>query len=214
MRREGMRALLAGMAAVAALGAAGCGDVARTGKSPGYLVITQMAGASGAEPTKFGATVFSDVLTMVEQTVDGKQVKVPTVFSDPGRVSFRLELKDPGPVGSATTPSPLNQITVSRYRVRFVRTDGRNAQGTDVPYGFDGAATVTVGGGETTTMGFDLVRHQAKEEPPLKNLAANGGAQLISTIAEITFYGRDQAGNEVSVQGQMSVNFGDFGDPK
>ena len=42
----------------------------------------------------------------------------------------------------------------------------------------------------------------------------SGGAQnVISTIAEVTFYGRDQAGNEVSVTGSISVNFSDFGDP-
>jgi hypothetical protein len=36
---------------------------------------------------------------------------------------------------------------------------------------------------------------------------------LISTVAEITFYGRDLAGNEVSVTGFLQVNFGDFADP-
>ena len=39
-------------------------------------------------------------------------------------------------------------------------------------------------------------------------------ARTISTIAEVTFYGRDQAGNEVSATGMLSVNFGDFGDPQ
>ena len=45
-------------------------------------------------------------------------------------------------------------------------------------------------------------------------MANNGGAQLISTVAEITFYGKDQAGNDVVATGTMSVNFGDFGDPQ
>jgi len=35
---------------------------------------------------------------------------------------------------------------------------------------------------------------------------------FISTIAEITFYGHDQNGNEVSVTGRMDVQFGDFAD--
>ena len=39
-----------------------------------------------------------------------------------------------------------------------------------------------------------------------------GGQGFISTIAEITFYGRDQNGNEVSVTGRIDVQFGDFGD--
>jgi len=36
---------------------------------------------------------------------------------------------------------------------------------------------------------------------------------VISTIAQITLYGRDQAGNDVSVTGTMSVNFADWADP-
>ena len=111
-------------------------------------------------------------------------------------------------------PSSLNAITVTRYRVTFKRADGRNNPGVDVPYAFDGAATATVGGTTTVSLGFDLVRHQMKEEPPLRNLVNSGGANLISAIADITFYGRDQAGNDVEVTGSMTVNFGDFGDPR
>ncbi len=43
---------------------------------------------------------------------------------------------------------------------------------------------------------FDIVRHSSKSEPPLRNLVDNGGLQFIYTIAEITFFGRDQNGNE------------------
>ena len=41
-----------------------------------------------------------------------------------------------------------------------------------------------------------LVRAQAKLEAPLKALRGGGGAIVISTIAEITFYGTDQNGND------------------
>ena len=37
---------------------------------------------------------------------------------------------------------------------------------------------------------------------------------MISTIAEVTFYGHDQTGREVQVQGLTSVNFADWGDPE
>jgi len=37
---------------------------------------------------------------------------------------------------------------------------------------------------------------------------------MISTIAEVTFYGRDQAGNEVTANASLSVNFADFADPE
>ena len=60
---------------------------------------------------------------------------------------------------------------------------------------------------------FSLVRTQAKLEPPLIALRGLGGAIAIATLADVTFYGRDQTGNEVSVTGTISVNFADWADP-
>jgi len=200
---------------LAALFTTACGNVARSGRGPSYLIIEALEGASGADPGTFGTTVSSDVVTIVEQDINGTTVRVPTVYGDPGRVTFRLGLKDPGPAtGTATAPGPLNDVTVNRYRVAYKRADGRNTQGVDVPYAFDGAFTVTVRGTGSAEAGFDLVRIAAKVESPLVNLSRNGGAQFIGTIADITFYGRDQAGNEVSVTGSMSVSFADYGDPQ
>jgi hypothetical protein len=190
---------------IAVLAATSCGEVARTGQSPAFLIIDALDGASGADPNTFTTTVFSDVETVVED--------VPTRFNDVGRVSLRLALRNPGSPGSPTAPSTLNEITITRYRVNFRRSDGRNTPGVDVPHGFDGAFTVTVPAGGTVQSGFNLVRNQAKSEPPLKNLVGGGAQRFISTIAEITFYGRDQAGNEVSVTGTISVDFADFADP-
>ena len=45
---------------------------------------------------------------------------------------------------------------------------------------------------------------------PLVQLVANG--VIISTIADITFYGQDLVGNEISVKGSMLIDFGNFGD--
>jgi hypothetical protein len=61
------------------------------------------------------------------------------------------------------------------------------------------------------TAGFQIVRHSAKEEAPLKALRFNGS--IISTIATVTFYGQDQAGNEISAAGNIGIDFGDFADP-
>ena len=82
-----------------------------------------------------------------------------------------------------------------------------------MPYSFDGAATFTVPAGGQAQFAVELVRNQAKLESPLVNLRQGGAGIIISTIAEITFYGRDQVGNEVVATGQMTVNFGDFADP-
>lgn len=191
--------------AVLALVSVACGDVVREGTSSSYVVVTALEGASGADDQRFGGTLSSDVITLVE--VDG--VKVPTIFSDNARVDFQLVLKDPGTAGNPASPAPPNWVTFDRYRVRYVRTDGRNVPGVDVPYGFDGAFTITVA--DTARAGFTVVRLQAKGEAPLSALAATGN--IISTIAEITFYGRDQTGREVITTGRISINFGDYADP-
>lgn len=197
--------------AASALVTSACGEVARTGRAPALLQIVRLEGASGANDSQYGTVVFSDVITLVRQTPPGgTEIQVGKTFGDLGRVEFRIQPKDP----SITEPSPLNAITLSQYRVVFRRSDGRNTQGVDVPYAFDGAMTFTVPQSGSATGSFALVRHQAKSEPPLRNMAYNGGAQMISTVAEITFYGKDQAGNDVVASGMMSVNFGDFSDPQ
>jgi hypothetical protein len=197
----------------AALGTSACGEVARTGRSPAYLIIDRLEGANGAKPDEFSTFVPSDVLTLVRQTVDGREIRVPTIFLDPGRVTFRVGLKNPGVAGSPTQPTSMNAITVTRYRVVYKRTDGRNTQGVDVPYAFDGGMTVTVPESAVAVGFFELVRIMAKDEAPLRRLVNNGGVEFFSTIADITFFGRDQAGNEVSATGSINVTFADYGDP-
>ena len=125
---------------------------------------------------------------------------------------MHLALKDLGAPGGPAGPSQTNAVTLTRYRVDYRRADGRNVPGVDVPYGFDGAVTTTVTE-SPTTVGFTIVRGQAKSETPLKALAGGGGAKFISTIADVTFYGRDQAGNDVAVSGSISINFADWADP-
>lgn len=189
-----------GAVVLMAMAVASCGDLVRQGEGSSYLIIDNLTGANGADPSAFGNTVSSDVITVV----DG----VPTVFEDPGEVTLRLAMKDAGSANPAA-PTPNNHITVNRYRVRYIRADGRNVEGVDVPYAFDGGMTGTISGSSTLT--FTLVRIQAKREAPLAALAANGGA--ITAIAEVTFYGRDQTGRDTSVTGQISVTFANWGDP-
>jgi hypothetical protein len=80
-----------------------------------------------------------------------------------------------------------------------------------VPYAFDSAVTVTSSPASAGIAGFELVRHSAKTEAPLVALANN--LQFIYTIAKVTFYGKDHAGNDVTAEGQIGVTFGNFGDP-
>jgi hypothetical protein len=185
------------LAVVVVLGLASvsCGTTAREGTASSFLIIGSFEGASGADPGTFGGNLNSDVLP---------------VFNDLGRVQLLLGLKDPGLPGSVSAPSQANWITVERYHVRFIRSDGRNTEGVDVPYAFDSTVTATVSA--DTTIAFTLVRHQAKQEAPLSALAING--LVVSTIADVTFYGHDQTGRTVSVVGSIGVSFANFADPK
>jgi len=206
------RAAIGIVIGTAAFGSVSCGDVARTGRAPAFIIIENIQAARGNAPDRFFSFLLSDVQTLVDVTINGQTVRQPTFFNDPGRASFRLGLKNLGSPTSPLGPTTLNEITIYRYHVAFRRADGRNVQGVDVPYAFDGGMTVTIPRDGTAVHGFDLVRHQAKLEPPLRNLVGLGGAVLLSTIAEITFYGRDQAGNEVQATGTISVQFGDLAD--
>jgi hypothetical protein len=201
--------------ALAAIGIAvsfaGCGDLVTQGRSPSQLVILSLAAAPGANPDDLGGNLLSDVITNVQQTVNGAQVSSPTIFNDVGSVNFGLVLKDPGSDPAApAAPGPLNVVTITRYRVVYRRADGRNTPGVDVPFPLDSAVTVTVTA-EGASTGFEIVRSAAKLEAPLRALKDN--PETISTIAEVTFYGQDQAGNDLSATGMIGINFANFADP-
>jgi hypothetical protein len=182
--------------------AAGCG-VSEQGQTSSLARITLLEAASGAKPDGFGGTLLSDVTTMVKGQA--------TIFNDSGRVTLAVSLKDTGAPGAPNTPSPLNSVTFTHYRVVYRRTDGRNVEGVDVPFAFDSGLTFTVPPDGTAQMGFEIVRHTAKEEAPLRALQASGA--IINTVTDVTFYGKDQGGKSVQVTGSIGINFGDFGDP-
>ena len=191
-------------AAALVLASASCGTLTRQGTSPAMLVISELVAAAGATPTEFGATLFSDVQTVVDD--------VPTVYADNGRVTLAVQLKDPGSPASPAEPSANNSITIERYHVKYVRADGHNVQGVDVPYEFDSGMSFTVSGATSMSETFELVRHIAKKEAPLG--ALTNSPVIINTIAEVTFYGHDQTGRSVSTMGKIGIEFGNFGDPK
>lgn len=197
--------LLVGAACLAATGCGG--ELLRTGRSPVYLTVSSVALTNGATDDS-GANLLSDVQTLVDMNINGETVKVPTVFDDIATVTLRVTAKNP-----SIEPTDINAVTITRYRITFRRADGRNTPGVDVPYGWDGAIALTIPSGNTGDAVFEIVRHSSKEEPPLRNLIANGGQQFIYTIAEITFFGHDQNGNEVSASANVDIAFSDFGDP-
>lgn len=199
-----------GIVALAAA-ATSCGDVVRTGRSPAYLVIDALNGIQGkATAGTPASTLISDVITNITSPAPcTPTAPCPTVFGDSGQASVHIALKDAGSGTIAPSPTEVNTITIDRVHVDYTRADGRNTPGVDVPYAFDGAITVTVTA-SPTTFGFPLVRVVAKEESPLVQLQNSNS--IITAIATVTFYGRDQAGNAVSVSGKIQIDFGNFGD--
>jgi hypothetical protein len=177
---------------------ASCGDVVREGKSPMFLVIDRLQASQGGGASTFGNPLQSDVVTGT------------TVFNDLGQVVLRVVPKNIGTAASPAAPSSNNEVTITRFHVQYTRADGHNTQGVDVPFAFDGAVTGTIIPASGTTLVFELVRHSAKLEAPLAGLTSN--IIVLTTIADVTFYGRDRVGNEISVTGSIQVDFANFGD--
>ncbi len=128
-----------------------------------------------------------------------------SVFNDNGIVTMRAFPKD-----RSQPSNDINAVTIERYRVTYIRADGRNVAGTDVPYPFDGVANFTVSfAGEEVVRTFVVVRHQAKTESPLREIRSDITA-ILSVIAQIDFYGHDGAGRSVTVTGYLNITFADF----
>lgn len=201
---------LIGLAALIAAGVS-CGDVARTGSAPVYLVIDSLqairgAAQLGSPTTTLNSDVITNITTPLPCTPDAP---CPTIFGDSGSATLRAPLKDTGAT-AALAPTTNNEVTINRVHVDYTRADGRNTPGVDVPFGFDSAVTGTIPAAGTLTIGFELVRNVAKEEAPLAALRTGGN--FIASIAKVTFYGTDRVGNQIQVTGQITIEFGNFGD--
>lgn len=181
-------------------GAASCGDVARSGQSPMYLAINSLRDSNGAHH------LLSDVV--VNRTAPAPcsaTSPCPTTFNDTAVAAFAVV-----PKNLQVTPTSNNDVTLHRFRVVYRRADGRNTPGVDVPYPWEGSGTVTIPGGGTATLTFEIVRHVTKEEAPLLQLRTN--PNVITTTADVTFYGTDRAGNDISATGSIQIDFGNFAD--
>jgi hypothetical protein len=180
-----------------------CG-VASQGQTAVLVQITSLqAGRGGSTTTTFNTgPLLSDVCTGVPPNC--------SIFDDIGSVTMNVILKDPGTPTATNAPSDLNSVTFTRYHVAYRRADGRNTPGVDVPFPFDSAVTFTAGPSGGGTAQFEIVRHDAKAEAPLKALSSD--PVVVTTIADVTFYGKDGAGKSVAVTGSIQVNFANFAD--
>ena len=186
----------AALAAAVLIGCVSCGDVVRDSRSPVLVTVTNLS------PAVLLSVVIKNVTSPAPCS---STTPCPTVLSDNATAQITASMKNVG-----VSPTSNNQITINRYHVDFTRADGRSVEGVDVPRGFDGAVTASIPANGSASVPFELVRHLSKSESPLVQLI--NSSNVLATIAVVTFYGTDAVGNVVSAVGQVTVNFGNFGD--
>lgn len=202
------RRLLRGLAKLAlvlpvagmVLGCSAAGDVDNASNSV-LLIIEEVLLVS--DP-------FGDVLTSGQVILD-----------DTATFSFAAVLKAPVTTDPSITTPDLQNIALERYEVTFTRTDG----GTAVPPGFtrgiSGLVRLTEPGTAeaalTTLSSLVVVPSTIKAQPPISFLISPGTEQgtnfaNIQVNARIQFWGRTLAGDEVTVVGNIGINFANYGD--
>ena len=184
--RAGMNAVA--LAAVVAM-LAGC-----TPDEPSPRSNVTLVGINGQTP------LWSDVLHHGEDEIAGTpddwipEDGVVVRFAN-SPLQDQLEITENGPFGL---------VTFSEYRISFMTQDGA-----EVP-SVGGGLHATVATGDTLEIGVVAVPALLKMDSPLIEL--RGGSEILST-AHLEFWGVERtSGDEVYVDGNIVVNFGDFGD--
>jgi len=159
--------------------------------------------AGGAGDT--GQQLLSDVVDCSTKAEDG--TPICSEFNDNALMTLEVTAKNP-----TATLTNFEDVVLTTYTVNYLRADGRNVEGVDVPFSISGNITsiITVGG--TSTIPIIVVRHQAKVEPPLRHFQVGGTSVLLTVSAKISVYGRTTSGKEVSATGYLEIVFANFGD--
>jgi hypothetical protein len=185
-RRSAGRAVAVALALV--LG--GCGaSYVEDGQASVLLIVADVNG---------GAVLDSDVRLGPGSTL---------ICPDTVDVAVAVRHKNP----NALAPSVPNAVIIERYDIRYFRSDTSGVEGIDVPYRVSGLITTAVDVADSGTVAFpiEVVRRQAKLEPPLSGIA---GFDIVTVIAEITIYGRTVSGDAVAGTGRLQIDFADYGD--
>ncbi len=132
-----------------------------------------------------------------------------TVVADIAEATLQAALMDPDPILGT---SQYNDIILDRYIVSYSRVDGKNQQGVDVPYAFEGSLSQILRVGTSTTISFVVVREVAKLEAPLIDLVSNRAEGVIEAVAKIEFYGHDMTNNTVTATGYLTIFFANYAD--
>lgn len=155
-----------------------------------------------------------DVVLLMTAINDGSPLSSDIEISSgavcPDLVKVRLEnhFKNPAVTGT----SFVNDYVVERYEVHYIRSDGRNTEGVDVPFSITGNVSQEVINASDAELLLEVVRRQAKFEPPLRNLVG-GGSIIVTMFADITLHARTTTGTVLNpVSGRLQIDFADFAD--
>jgi len=181
------------MAVVLALGAlamSGCvPDWAEQGDSPNTLLMTGI---------NSGAPIDSDV-------------RISSGGVCPDFVDLRVENHLKNPLN--TDASFRSDIVIERYDVRYFRSDGRSTEGVDVPFRITGNVAQEIQASNSAVLNLEIVRRQAKLEPPLRNLQGLGGGQVVTMFAEVTLHARSTIQQSLNTAtARVQIDFADFVD--
>lgn len=179
----------------------GCNKIENLSNSGTRLIVDVITGNDiTGQPGSI--ILYSDVVDMVNG--------VPVIYDDPAQVFLRGELiKIGGP-----QPTPYQDIIVDQIDISYSRSDKtKPVEGKDVPYGYSQKVNFLVTIGDSIEYGFVIVPHVAKIESPLVELVGGGSGKVLRLEANLTFYGKDLAGNRVApVKTSVSIWCADFAD--
>lgn len=187
---------------VGALVMSGCTpDWASNGESPMVLLLTDI---------NQGTPLTSDV-----------RISSGTVCPD--LVPVRIENHFKNPLVDAT--GYRGDIVIERYEVRYIRSDGRDVEGVDVPFRITGSVAQEIIAPGAAVLQVEIVRRQAKLDPPLSNLRRGAGSTggtgsvvggaggIVTMFAEVTLHARSTIGQATNpASARLQIDFGDFAD--
>ena len=129
------------------------------------------------------------------------------ICPDTVNVSLAVRNKNPG----ADVPRIPGAVLIQRYEVKYSRPDGRGAANQDVPHTIVGvlSSAIDVASSGATEVPIEVVRRQAKLEPPLSNIT---GYDIVTMFATITISGQTVSGDTVTASGSLQIDFANYGD--
>jgi len=175
------------VAVAAALAMAGCSaDYVENNEGPVLLLITEING---------GAQLDSDVRNGEFSTF---------VCENEVDVALTVQNKNPN-----APSAPSSTVQLESYEVKYSRSDGRGVEGVDVPFRITGSLASSVGVGDDVTVPIEVVRRQAKLEPPLDNISQT---TVLTVSAQVTLFGKTISEKRVTAAARFQIDFADFGD--